>query len=148
MSLEIRRVDDTFAVSPQIEPADAQALAGAGFKTLICNRPDGEEPGQPSTSEIGAAAAQAGLAFHFIPVIGRSFTDDVIQAFARVRHAAEEPMLAYCRSGTRSITLETLANPAGRSVDERLSRASAAGYDLSGLRSRLGDRNETLGEPE
>ena len=137
--MDIRRVDDGFAVAPQIAPEDMQALADAGFTDVMCNRPDGEEPGQPPLSDLRAAADAAGLKFHHVPVSGGQFPSDAIADFRDIRQQAEGPLLAYCRSGTRSITLDTLANPQGLSADERIARAEASGYALSGRRPHLGD---------
>ena len=137
--MDIRWVDDGFAVAPQISAEDMQPLADAGFTDVMCNRPDGEEPGQPALSDLRAAAEAAGLKFHHVPVSGGQFPSDAIADFRDVRQQAEGPLLAYCRSGTRSITLDTLANPQGLSADDRIARAEAAGYDLSGLRPHLGD---------
>ena len=135
--MEIRPVSDGFAVSPQIAISDIPTLAERGFVCLICNRPDAEEDGQPGIEATREAAQAAGLAFHHIPVSGGAFPEEAITAFRAVRKASEGPVLAYCRSGTRSITLETLANPDGIDAAERLNRAAAAGYDLSSLRGAL-----------
>ncbi|KPP92603.1 TIGR01244 family sulfur transferase [Erythrobacter sp. HL-111] len=136
--MDIREVAPGFAVSPQIAAEDMQALADRGYVAVVCNRPDGEEAGQPPLDELRAAANAAGLAFHHIPVAGGAFPEGAIAAFAAVRRGTEGPLLAYCRTGTRSITLETLANPMGLGADERLERAKAAGYDLGALAPRLG----------
>jgi sulfide:quinone oxidoreductase len=136
--MDIRDVKPGFAVSPQIAVEDLQALADKGFVAVVCNRPDGEEPGQPPLEDLRAAAYEAGLAFHHIPVAGGAFPDAAIAAFGAVRKGTEGPLLAYCRTGTRSITLETLANPEDVSAEERLGQAKAAGYDLSALAPRLG----------
>lgn len=135
--MDIREVTPGFAVAPQIQPGDLPELASQGYKAVICNRPDEEEAGQPPVEAIRAAAQDAGVAFHHIPVSGGAFPDGAIEAFRSVRRSTEGPVLAYCRTGTRSITLETLANPQGRSAEERLGDAEAAGYDLSGLASKL-----------
>lgn len=136
--MDIREVSPGFAVSPQVAPADMKALADRGYEAVVCNRPDGEEPGQPPLDDLRAAAYEAGLAFHHIPVSGGAFPDAAVAAFGAVRKGTEGPLLAYCRTGTRSITLETLANPAGLCAEERLEQAKAAGYDLSALAPRLG----------
>ena len=135
--MDIKQVTPGFAVSPQIAANDMQALANSGFVAVMCNRPDGEEPGQPELSDLRAAAHAAGLAFHHVPVSGGEFPAGAIAAFKAVRKGTEGPLLAYCRTGTRSITLETLANPQGRSIEQRLSDAQDAGYDLSGLVAHL-----------
>ncbi len=135
--MDIRKVDDQFAVAPQVQASDMQSLAIAGYTTVMCNRPDGEEPGQPSLADIVAAAEAAGLHFHHVPVAGGQFPQEALDEFARIRRESPGPLLAYCRTGTRCITMETLANPMGLSVDERLDRAANAGYDLSGMRGFL-----------
>ncbi|GGD65240.1 TIGR01244 family phosphatase [Erythrobacter arachoides] len=135
--MDIRRVDENFAVAAQVAASDMQAIADAGYTDIMCNRPDGEEPGQPPLSDLRAAAEAAGLAFHHVPVAGGMFPPEALAQFARVRREASGPVLAYCRSGTRSMTMDTLANPGGLSVDERMTRAEEAGYDLSGLRGYL-----------
>lgn len=135
--MEIRHVSDRFAVSPQILVLDIPTLAEQGFTALICNRPDGEEADQPEVASLREAARAVGLAFYHIPVSGGAFPDAAIDAFRTARREHDGPILAFCRSGTRSITLETLANPDGISAGERIKRAAAAGYDLSNLKGTL-----------
>ena len=134
--MDIRRIDDRFAVSPQIRPEDMRTVAKAGYRTVICNRPDGEEPGQPTAASLRDAAEAAGVTFHHIPVAGGEFPPNAITAFARAREDADGKVLAFCRTGTRSITLDALANYENETADERIERAERAGYDLSGLRDR------------
>ncbi|WBY16728.1 TIGR01244 family sulfur transferase [Erythrobacteraceae bacterium WH01K] len=133
------QVSEAFAVSSQIRPGDLQDIADAGYRTVICNRPDGEEPDQPTAASMQDAAEAAGLAFHHIPVSGGEFPPGAVRAFARVREKADGKVLAYCRTGMRSITLDALANTANETADLRIERARRAGYDLSGLRGRLGE---------
>lgn len=135
--MDIKHVREGFAVTAQFSPADMPELARQGFVAVICNRPDDEEPGQPSSAEMRAAAEAAGLAYHLIPVSGGAFPAGAIAAFGAVRRGTDGPVIAHCRTGMRSITLETLANPVGLSAQQRLADASAAGYDLSALADRL-----------
>lgn len=144
--MSVRHVSDRFAVSPQIAISDIPALAEQGFAALICNRPDGEEAGQPEVAAIREAAQAAGLAFHHIPVSGGVFPDAAVMAFRAIRRGSEGAILAYCRTGTRSITLETLANPDGLEAAELIERAALAGYDLSSLGDALSQSTPT-GEP-
>lgn len=137
--MDIKPVREGFAVAPQFAPAAMQELAEEGYAAVINNRPDGEEPGQPSAAEMRAAAEAVGLAYHHIPVSGGAIPDAAVAAFRAVRQGTDGPVLAYCRTGTRSITLETLANPFGLSAAERLGNAQDAGYDLSALSERLDD---------
>lgn len=136
---DIHPVTDGFAVSPQIQPEDMQTLAQQGFVAIVCNRPDGEEEGQPPLDVLRKAAFDAGLAFHHIPVSGGEFPDAAVAAFGAVRKGTDGPLLGYCRTGTRAITLETLANPDGLSGAQRISNAKNAGYDLSALADQLGE---------
>ncbi|QZH73804.1 MAG: TIGR01244 family phosphatase [Erythrobacter sp.] len=135
--MDIRQVDETFAVAPQVQPEDMAALAELGFTTVMCNRPDAEEPGQPPLAVLRAAAEAAGLEFHHVPVSGGMFPSEALAEFRRIRQEATGPVLAYCRSGTRSITMDALANPMDLPVEERIARAAAAGYDLSSLAGHL-----------
>ena len=137
--MKLAHVSETFAVSPQLGPSDMRGLADAGFSTVICNRPDGEELGQATVASMREAAEAAGLAFHHIPVSGGEFPPVAIKAFAEVREEADGKVLAFCRTGTRSITLDALANVENETADTRIERAERAGYDLSGLHDRLGE---------
>lgn len=137
--MKLTSVSETFSVSPQLGAVDMRELADAGFSAVICNRPDGEEPSQPTVASIREAAEAAGLDFHHIPVSGGEFPPVAIEAFAKVREEAEGKVLAFCRTGTRSITLNALANVEDESAAERINRAQRAGYDLSGLRDRFGE---------
>ncbi len=131
---DFRRVTDQFSVSPQIAPADVAAAADQGFVLILNNRPDGEDPAQPAGAEIEAAAKAAGLAYVAIPVRGGPTAEQV----AAVREAVEGaggPVLAYCRSGTRSIVTWSLgqAQAGARSRQELVDLGAQAGYDLSGV---------------
>jgi len=135
--MELKVIDDTLAVAAQMQPGELGPLAGQGFAAVICNRPDGEEPGQPPLDAMRAAAQDAGLAFHHLPVTGGVFPPAAVAAFGAIRRGTQGKVLAYCRSGTRAASLDALANVHGLSVAERLSRAKAAGYDLSALAERM-----------
>lgn len=140
--MDIHIIDDAFAVAPQIQASDMAQLSAQGFVSIICNRPDGEEADQPDVTIMRAAAQNAGLAFHHIPVsgpvTGPDFPPAAIAAFRAIRLGTKGPILAYCRTGNRSITLDTLANPHSLTADARLKRGTDAGYDLSSLRDQLG----------
>lgn len=134
----IRTVNDSISVAPQIAVADMPGIAAAGFKTIVNNRPDDEEPGQPSGAEIQAAAEAAGLAYVAIPVTHAGFSHPQLDAMADALGAARGPVLAYCRSGTRSCNLWALAAAkAGRNPNLLMAQAEDAGYDLSPIRPML-----------
>jgi uncharacterized protein (TIGR01244 family) len=132
----MRRLDETTFVAPrQVVPADMPAAAAAGVRLIVNNRPDGEEPGQPSSAEIEASARAAGLDYRHIPIAG-DFPAERVEAMAAALE--QGPVLAFCRSGTRSTFLWALARarqgaPAGESV----AAAAAAGYDLGPIRAWL-----------
>ncbi|PLC52672.1 TIGR01244 family phosphatase [Pollutimonas nitritireducens] len=102
MSLPINSLSPTFAVAPQLAPEDMQAVAEAGFKSVIINRPDLEGgPDQPYSADVIAAARAAGLAVEYQPVVSGSMTADDVARFAELLKELPEPILAYCRTGTR-----------------------------------------------
>ena len=128
---QFRRVTDSFEVSPQITPEEARAAVAGGVTLIINNRPDGEAPDQPANAEIEAAAKAGGADYLYLPVVGRP-TPAQAKAQAEAVAAAKGPALAFCRSGTRSITTWALGEAAaGRSKSELAGLAADAGYDLS-----------------
>jgi uncharacterized protein (TIGR01244 family) len=136
--MDIRTLNDRVAVAPQIGPEDLPALAAAGYVAVVNNRPDEEEAGQPSGAEIRAAAEAAGLAYHAIPVTHAGFSHPQIDAMGAALAGADGPVLAYCRSGTRSCNLWALAAAkAGRDPALLVAQGAGAGYDLSAMRPTL-----------
>ena len=129
---DFRRVTDKLSVSPQISLADVAEAARQGFRTLINNRPDGEEPGQPTSQEMEAAAAKAGMAYMYVPVRGMA-TPDQVELTRHIVESTDKPVLAFCRSGTRSITTWARAEAQTRPKEELISLGRAAGYDLAGV---------------
>ena len=131
---EFRKVTEDFSVAPQIDLADLARAAQAGFKLVINNRPDGEAPGQPTSAEVEAAARAAGLDYAFIPVRGGPTPEQVEQENAVIAEAPG-PILAFCRSGTRSIITWSLgqAGLGERSREDLINLGANAGYDLSGV---------------
>jgi uncharacterized protein (TIGR01244 family) len=131
---DFRRVTDDISVAPQISVADVDDAARQGFKTIINNRPDGEDPAQPLSREIEAAAAEAGLAYFHIPVRGGP-TPEQVETTAKIMAEAPHPVLAFCRSGTRSINTWSLSEAAsgGHSRDELVGLGRQAGYDLTNV---------------
>ena len=134
---DFRRVTDDFTTAPQISVADVEEAARQGYRTLINNRPDGEAEGQPTSAEMEAAARAAGLAYHHIPVTGGPTPAQVEQTQALLAEA-EAPVLAFCRSGTRSIVTWSLsqASAGEKSRSELIALGRDAGYDLSGVLGR------------
>ena len=131
-------VTDDFAVAEQLTADDVDAMAAAGFKSIICNRPDGESYGQPPRYEIEAVAEEHDIKFSYIPVVSGQLTMEDIAAMSAALDDLPKPILAFCRSGTRSIQLWGLASGIkGLAPEAIVSAGAAAGYDLSGVASWL-----------
>lgn len=107
--MDIRQIAADYAVSAQIHPGDAAALKAAGFKSVICNRPDNEDAGQPPVADIKAAVEAAGLEFRHVPVISGQMTPQNVADHAQALDELPKPVFAYCRSGTRSTNLYNAA---------------------------------------
>lgn len=135
--MDIRKLSPTYAVSPQIGPDDIPAIVDAGFKTIICNRPDMENPPSLSASVIEAAARDAGLAFVVNPVTHQGLNMDMVNLQKTTMDLSIGPTLAYCASGTRSSIVWALGHAKDLPADEIIAATAAAGYDLGGLRPQL-----------
>lgn len=132
-------VTPRYAVAPQIDPADAAEVRAAGFTDVICNRPDEEVSPDLAADALATALTAAGVRFHVNPIRSGALTQAEVARQAEILAEAQGPVLAYCRSGTRSTTVWALGEEA-MSPDEIVSAAGNAGYDLSGLRPQLGRR--------
>ena len=140
--MDIRELTATLSVAPQITPADVAQIANAGFKTIISNRPDGEEATQPPSAEIEAAARIAGLDFIAQPVVSGAISDADVDAFTKILGGARGPVLAFCRTGTRCTMLWALSEARTQSPDSLVATAKQAGYDLTALKPRLRERHQ------
>jgi sulfide:quinone oxidoreductase len=138
--MDARRISAGLSVSPQITKADIAALCEQGFRTIICNRPDGEEDGQPAFSDIEAAAEAQGMTARYLPIVPGQLNDADASAFRRMLGELPGPVLAYCRSGTRSAMLWALAMAEVKPLTDILAATQGAGYDVSGLIPRLATR--------
>ncbi len=124
-------VDAEMRVAGQTWPGEMEALKAAGVAMIVNNRMDGEEPGQPSSATVEAAAQAAGIGYRHIPVAG-GFSMQQVKAMEEALDAAEGPVLAFCKTGTRSIFLWALARARkGDDAEELVRKALAAGYDLT-----------------
>lgn len=103
--MDIRQINDEYAVTGQITVEDLDQIKAQGFKSLVCHRPNEEEPGQPSFEEIAARAAELGLEVKYVPV-GRMGVDaDAVNGMVDALDELPRPMLGYCRSGARSTAI-------------------------------------------
>lgn len=135
--MDPRHLTPDIAVAPQIEPDDFDALAQAGFTTVIANRPDAEVDPLHSSTVMAERAAQAGLAYHYLPIVPGQLGPDQVERFREIVDNSPGPVLAYCRSGTRSATAWALGQSGERPADEILTAGRNAGYDLSHLAPML-----------
>lgn len=101
MNRDWKELDPQVTAGPQIRPEDVAHIAAAGFRAIVCNRPDGEEPGQPDWNEIAEACAHNGVVAKYVPLNDRAATDYATRAFAQVMRETEGKVFAYCRSGAR-----------------------------------------------
>ena len=109
MPVTITEITPDYSVSPQIAPDDVRDLAARGFRAIMCNRPDGESPDQTDAAAIRAEAERHGLAFAMLPVISGAIVPEDVDDFRAAIAELPGPVLAYCRSGTRSRNLWLLA---------------------------------------
>jgi len=136
-----RKIDDSISVAPQISVEQVREAADQGFTMIINNRPDEEEPGQPSGADIREAARAAGLAYVAIPISHGGFSINQVDAMREALAKAGGPVLAFCRSGTRSTFIWALARGTDGEDPETLQRKAAqAGYDISPITALLGPR--------
>lgn len=130
---DFKSVTPEFYVSAQMQPEDLAAAKSAGIKTVLCNRPDHEHgDDQPTIEAMQTAAEALGLQFLALPFSGAPAPEIVAQQGALI-DSAQKPVLAYCRSGTRSITAWALSQAGKGQQDAILKSAAGAGYDLSNI---------------
>ena len=135
--LQQHQVNDRLSVSPQIRVADVAELAAAGYKSIVCNRPDREDSGQPLFADIEAEAQKHGLEIRWQPIQTGNLQDAHGQEFGELLAALPAPVFAYCRSGTRSVMAWALSQAGTRPVADIIKDAANAGYDITGLAPRL-----------
>jgi sulfide:quinone oxidoreductase len=137
-------ITPALSVSEQVLPQDIAAFAAAGFKAVICNRPDGEGADQPSFAEIEAAAAAAGMTAAYLPIVAGKVGDADALAFGTLMDNLPKPVLAFCRTGARSATLWSLSEGGrGRPLPDIITATKAAGYDMAGVVRRIANGGRT-----
>ena len=135
---DFRKINENILVSPQLTLDDVTAAAASGVALIVNNRPDGEEPSAPQGDDIAAAAAAAGMNYIAIPIGHSGFSEPQIGAMIAALEQAEGPILAYCRSGTRSTFLWALATAKQGGDPDTIARTAAqAGYDISPIRAMV-----------
>lgn len=134
-----RFLDAALAVTGKLAPDDFTALARQGFKSVISNRIDGEEPGQLTARQEAVLAWRAGLTFRHVPAAKHEVLDaDVVDALSEALASVPGPVLLHCKSGLRStIIWATVVVRDGGSIDDVLAAAKAAGFDLEAVRQEI-----------
>ena len=130
-----RKLTDNIYAAPQISLEDVTEAAKIGVKLIINNRPEGESDDQVPGADIESAARAAGMDYVAIPVTHAGFSEPQVVAMAKALDGAAGPVLAYCRSGTRSTLLWALSEASqGGDPDSLTNMAAKAGYDVSPVR--------------
>ncbi len=128
--MQTKTINNKLSVSGQVLPSDLAEAAKTGFKSIICNRPDGEESGQPSFAEISAAAQKAGLEARYIPVVSGKATEAGATTFGKAMAELPGPVLAYCRTGTRSTTLFEMSQKLGTAKSSATTSPAVTSADI------------------
>jgi sulfide:quinone oxidoreductase len=133
--MDIRTLSHDLAASPQIQPGDVESIKARGFRSILCNRPDQEDDGQPGFAAIAQAAARLGIEARFQPVLSGQIGAEDVAEFRRALDGLPAPVLAYCRTGTRCAILwaRAQADAGFMTPSEVLSATRRAGYELTGL---------------
>jgi len=135
--MKFAKINTELTVSDQITIEDLKEIQAQGYKTIFCNRPDQESEGQLAFSTIEKEAQNIGIKAIHQPVIGGQISDDDIAQFGSYFEGAQKPIFAYCRTGTRCSILWALSHAKTLPIDEILSKAHIAGYDISPIKDRL-----------
>ncbi len=141
--MDIKALTPQLSISPQILLSEVQSVAEAGFKAIICNRPDGEGADQPSFKEIEAAAQQFGLIAHYLPAESGKVRDEDGKAFGQLLNVLPGPVLAYCRTGMRSTTMWALSQAGTTPLPHILEAAQKVGFDMKSLVQRIANGGKT-----
>jgi uncharacterized protein (TIGR01244 family) len=134
MTAELFPLAPGLSVAGRLDRTDIDALARAGVRTIVNNRPDGEDPGQLPATEAKQLATAHGIAYHHIPITAATLTLADVDSFAATVRDAAEPVVAHCRSGTRSALLWALTRMReGADPLALISEAARHGIDIAGL---------------
>jgi len=135
--MEVKTISPFLSVAAQIKAEDVATLSELGFRTIINNRPDNETDDQPRSATLAAAAKAHDIAYLDVPVVAGKLGAADVKAFSDAMHEVRGPILAFCRTGTRSATLWALYAAERLDVDAVMQATREAGYDLDALKPRL-----------
>jgi len=137
MTLAIKEIVSGFSVTSQIQVEDLAGIAELGFRSLLNNRPDGEEEGQPTSDELAAEASRLGLEYLHVPVSLEPLTDQGLAGFVTDLRNLPEPVLGFCRTGNRAVRMWAQAKATDYRTAELLQIANTSGFDIVDLQQRL-----------
>ncbi|PRY21556.1 uncharacterized protein (TIGR01244 family) [Aliiruegeria haliotis] len=135
--MDIRALTSEYAVSPQITPDDVRAIAAAGYRTIICNRPDYEVVAEVRADAVRSAAEAEGLHFVVNPLPQGDVNSEAVEMQRSAIETSDGPTLAYCASGTRSTIVWMFGAAANVPAGDLVEAAHRAGYPLASLRPLL-----------
>ena len=135
--MHINRLSPDYSVAPQIVIEDVATIVNAGFKSVICNRPDQENPVPCQIEAIKAVALAAGLEFAENVFDSDSFGSDKVERQIELLKKMPGPVLAYCASGNRCSVIWAFSLAGTLEIDTILEATTHAGYQLSHLRPQL-----------
>ena len=141
--MEIKALTAELSVSPQLAPSEMPAVAAAGYRSVICNRPDGEGSDQPLFSEVERSATDAGMQIRYLPAESGKVTDEQGEAFGALMAELPKPVLAFCRTGMRSTTMWALSQAVKLPLPQIIELSSKAGFDLKGVIRRIVNGGKT-----
>ena len=141
--MDIKALTTELSVSPQIAATDMRAIAEAGFRSVICNRPDGESADQPVYSELERAAKDHGLEVRHLPAVSGKVTDEQGEHFGQLMNELPNPVLAFCRTGMLSTTMWALSQAGAMPLPQIIERSAKAGFDLKGVVRRIVNGGKT-----
>lgn len=141
--MDIKKITPGLSVAAQITATDMAAIKEAGFRSVICNRPDGEGADQPTFDELAKAAKKLGLEAVYLPIESGKVGDEDAEGFGAALSALPGPTLAFCRTGTRSATLWSLSQAKTLELSDILAATKAAGYDMAGVVRRIANGGKT-----
>jgi uncharacterized protein (TIGR01244 family) len=135
--MNFTRINDKLSVTGQLSPEDLSKAAAQGFAAVVNNRPYGEDAFQPTAEQMDAAARREGLGYVHIPVKGPDISEDAVRRFQDALSSSDGPVVAHCRTGTRSLLLWAIGEVLdGRMTPEEANELGAHhGFDLSGVRA-------------
>ena len=141
--MDIKALTPHLSISPQVMVAELEAVAQMGFKAIICNRPDGEGPDQPSFKEIQTAALALGIQMSYLPAEAGKVSDANGKAFGELLATLPAPVLAYCRTGMRSTTMWALSQSGITPLPQILEASQGVGFDMKALVQRIANGGKT-----